>query len=81
MLYSYFWVIAQLLNFLGWHFRSLFHLHRAFKQHMKMEQTECSKILEQKIRTSGNLPKERIEHPQNGGSLKSNYHIVVLIGV
>jgi len=37
-------------------------------------------MLAQKIQTSGNHPKERIQHPQNGGSFKSNYH-VVLIGV
>jgi len=46
-----------------------------------MEWTECSKMLAQKIQTAGNHPKERIQHPQNGESLKSNYHIVVLIGV
>jgi len=31
-----------------------------FKPPMKMEQTECSEILAQKIQTPGNHPKERI---------------------
>jgi hypothetical protein len=55
MLYSFFWVIPQHLNLL-------------FKQEevflltppMKMELTECSETLAQKIQTPENHPKERI---------------------
>jgi hypothetical protein len=38
---------------------------------MKMEQTECSERSAYKIQTPGNYPEERIQHSENGESLKS----------
>jgi len=38
---------------------------------MKMEQTGCSETSAYKIQTSGNHPKERIQHSEHGESLKS----------
>jgi len=37
---------------------------------MKMEQTECSEMSAHNIQTLGNHPKERIQHSQQGESLK-----------
>jgi hypothetical protein len=37
---------------------------------MKVE-TGCSETLTHKIQTLGNYPKERIEHSEHGGNLKS----------
>jgi len=64
MLYSFFWVIPRLLNFICGRFGTLcqFHLHRLCKPTppMKMDLTECSETLEHKIHTPGKHPKERI---------------------
>jgi len=54
----------------------LFHLHRRIGElftylPMKMEQTECSETSAYKIQTSGNYPKENIQHTEHGESLKS----------
>jgi hypothetical protein len=38
---------------------------------MKMEQTECSETSARKIQTPVNHPKERIQHSEDGESLKS----------
>jgi hypothetical protein len=38
---------------------------------MKMEQTECSKILAFKLQTSVNHPEESVQHSEDGESLKS----------
>jgi len=38
---------------------------------MKMEETERSETLAYKIQRPGNHPKERIQHPEHGESLKS----------
>jgi len=38
---------------------------------MKMEQTECSETSEYEIQTSGNNPKESMQHSGHGESLKS----------
>jgi hypothetical protein len=69
MVYAFFWVIPQCLNFICRRFGTLclFHLHRP----MKMEQTEHSKMLAYKIRTLGNHPKGRLQHSECGESLKS----------
>jgi len=51
---------------------------------MKMEQTECSEVSEYKIQTSGNYPEERIQHKEDGESLKSKrntyFKIMLFIG-
>ena len=47
-----------------------FHLHRLFKQPKKVEKS-VSETSAHKIQTSGNHQKERIQHSQHGGSLKS----------
>jgi len=44
-----------------------------FKPPMKMEQKKCSETSEYKIQTSGNYPKERTQHSEHGGSLKSRF--------
>jgi len=70
MLYAFFWVIPQRLNFICWRFRTLcpFHLHRQVGVEfctyapMKMEQTECSEMSAYKIRTPGNYPEESIQN-------------------
>jgi len=38
---------------------------------MKMELAECSETMAYKIQTAGNHPKERIQHSEQGESLKS----------
>jgi len=38
---------------------------------MKMEQTECSEMLEYKIQTPGNYSEESVQHSEQGVSLKS----------
>jgi len=38
---------------------------------MKIEETECSKMLAYKIQTPGNYPEENIQHTEHGKSLKS----------
>jgi hypothetical protein len=38
---------------------------------MKMEQTGCSETLAHKILTAGNYPEEKIQHSEQGESLKS----------
>jgi hypothetical protein len=38
---------------------------------VKMEQTECSETSEYELQTSGNYPKESIQHLEHGKSLKS----------
>ena len=63
MLYAFFWVIPQHLNFICRRFRALclFHVRRqvgACRTYlpMKMEQTECSEMSAYKIQTPGNHP-------------------------
>jgi len=77
LLYSFFWVIPQRLNFICRHFGtlSLFHHHRRCKS-MKMGQ--CSKTSEYKIQTPRNHPKERIQHSEHGKSLKSSSFILYM---
>ena len=41
---------------------------------MKMEQTECSETSPYKTQKPGNYPKERIQHSENGESLKSRIY-------
>jgi len=57
MLYAFFWVIPQRLNFIcrrfGTHWLS--HLHR---WPMKMGQRECSETSAYEIQTPGNYPEE-----------------------
>jgi len=71
MLYAFFWVIPQCLNFVCQCFGTLclFHLHTYL--HMKTEQTECSETSAYKIHTPGNYPEESIQHSEHGESLKS----------
>jgi hypothetical protein len=68
LLYAFFWVIPQRLNFICRHFRThcLFHLHR----HVKMEQTVCSEMVAHKIQTQGNYPEESIQHSERSKSVK-----------
>ena len=68
MLYAFFWVIPQRLNFMCQRFGTLclFHLHRWVGilhtyLPMKMEQTEHSETLAYKIQVSGNYPAERMK--------------------
>ena len=80
LLYVFFWVIPQRLNFICWRFGTLclFYLHRQVGEllftylPMKMEQTECSETSEYEIQTPGNYPEENIRHTQHGESLKSS---------
>jgi hypothetical protein len=44
---------------------------------MKMEQTACSETSGNKIQTSGNHPKERIQHSEHGESLKSRIKDII----
>jgi len=71
MLYSFFfWVIPRRLNFICRQLRNtLFHLHRRHK--LTEDGMECSKMSAHKIQTSGNHPKERIQHSEHGEILKS----------
>jgi hypothetical protein len=61
MLYVFFWVIPQHLNFICRHFGTLrlFHIHEQVG--MKMEQTEWSEMLAYKIQTLVNYPDESIK--------------------
>jgi hypothetical protein len=45
---------------------------------MKMEQTVCSVTPTHKIQTPENHPKERLEHSEQGGSLKSRIVTICL---
>ena len=77
MLYTFFWVILQRLNFIcrGFGPLCLFHLHTY--PTMKMEQTEWFETPAYKIQKLGNYPEERIQHSEQGESLKSrNYTIL-----
>jgi len=47
---------------------------------MKMEQTECSETSAYKFQTPGNHPKESIQHPVHGESLKSKLDSSLKIG-
>jgi len=60
LLYAFFWVIPQHLNFMCQLFRTLRVLHTY--PPMKMEQTECSETSAYKIQTPGNYPEENIQH-------------------
>jgi len=42
-----------------------------FTRPMKLEWTECPETSAHKIQTPGNHPKERIQHSQQGESMKS----------
>jgi len=42
---------------------------------MKMEETECPETSVHKIQTSGNHPKERIQHSEQDESLKSQKNL------
>jgi len=44
-----------------------------------MEQTQCSKMLAYKIQMPGNHSKERIQHSEHVGSLKSGINGVFLV--
>jgi len=41
---------------------------------MKMEQTECTETLANALQTTGNHPKERIDHSEHGESLYQETH-------
>jgi len=83
MLYVFFWVIPQRLNFICQSFRTLclFHLRRRVGVEfytyppMKMEQTECSETSAYKIQTPGNYPEENIQHTEHGENLKSRIYL------
>ena len=68
MLYAFFWVITQHLDFICRRFGTLcqFHLHRQVDLNiylpMKMELTECSETSAYKIQMPGNYPKESIQN-------------------
>ena len=63
LLYAFFWVITQRLEFICQRFGTvcLFHLHRHIYLPMKMEQKECSETSAYKLQTPGNYPKESIQ--------------------
>jgi len=83
MLYAFFQVIPQHLNFICQHFGTLclFHLHRRVGTYapMKMEQTECSETLAYKIQTPKNYPEESIQHSEHGENSKSRIFHTCLI--
>ena len=64
MLYSFFWVIPRLMNFMCRRFGTLCSIFIGavflLTPLMKMEQTECSETSAHKIQTPGNHTKERI---------------------
>jgi hypothetical protein len=65
MLYSFFWVIPRLLNFMCQRFRTLFHIHRRCKHsscvHRLWSWNRVFWTSAHKIQTPGNHPKERIQ--------------------
>ena len=75
MLYSFSWVNPRSLNSIRRCFGTscLFHLHGRYKltAPVKMKQTGCSETSAHQIQTPGNHPKERIQHSEQGESLKS----------
>jgi hypothetical protein len=78
MLYSFFWVITRLLNFMCRRYGTLcqLHLYRwysdvVFTPPMEMELTGCFETSAYKIQTPENHPIERIQHSDHGKSLKS----------
>jgi hypothetical protein len=81
VLYVFFWVISQRLNFICRRFGTLclFHLYRRvcveFYTYlpMKMEQTQCSKTSTYEIQTPGNYPEENIQN--NSLSVRSSREI------
>ena len=77
LLYAFFWVIPQHLNFICRCFGTLFHLHRRVGTYlpMKMERTVCSETLAYKIQMPGNYPEESIQHSEHGKSLKSRTYV------
>ena len=56
----------------------VFHRHRCelLRLPMTMKQTRCSETSAYKIQTPESLPKERIQHPEHGESLKSRTAVV-----
>jgi hypothetical protein len=46
---------------------------------MKIEQTECSETLADKIQRPGSYPEESIQHSEHGESLKSRKHPAVFL--
>jgi len=73
LLYVFFWVIPQRLNFICRRFGTLclFHLHRqvgAVILHLPAYEygTECSETSAYKIQTPGGYPKENIQHTEHG---------------
>jgi len=71
LLYVFFWVIPQRLNFICRRFGTLCSIFIGWYQPMKMEQTECSETSAYKIQTLGNYPKENMQHTEHGEILKS----------
>jgi len=81
MLYAFFWVIPRRLKFICRRFGTLclFHLHRqvgACRMHLAAYEdgTECSEKSAYKFQTTGNHPKESIQHSVHGESLKSSIY-------
>jgi hypothetical protein len=46
-------------------------------QPMKLDKTGCSEKLQHQIQTPGNHPRERIQHSQQGESLKSRQKLIL----
>jgi hypothetical protein len=47
---------------------------------MKMEQTDCSETSAYKIQTPGSYPEERIQHSEQGESLKPRILDTICVG-
>jgi hypothetical protein len=79
VLYAFFWVIPQRLNFICQCFGTLclFHLHRQIGMKnsyppMKMEQSVPKR---RHIKFMGNYPEESMQHSEHGEALKSRFNI------
>jgi hypothetical protein len=69
VLYFFFLVISRHPNFMCQHCGThcLFHFHTR----CEMEETECTETSTHRIQTPGNHPEARIQHLEQGESLKS----------
>ena len=81
MLYVFFWIIPQLMNFICRRFGTLcmFHLHRQVDVLAYEDGTESSETSAYKIHTPGNYPEENIQHTEQGKILKSRNRCLLYV--
>jgi hypothetical protein len=73
LLYSFFCMIPQRLNFMCRHFRTPCQLH--LQRWCLEDGTKSSTTSAPKIKMPGNYPKERKQHSEHSKSLKLNYTV------